>query len=120
MFECLVIRKWHYLGRIRKWALVGRSVSLKVGSEVSKAQVRPSVSLFLLPVDLDIELLATSPAPCLTACCHTSHHAMLPMMMIMDYTSETVSQSQLKLSFIRVAVFMLSFHSNRTLTRTVF
>ena len=33
-----------------------------------------SVSLFLLPVDLDVKLSATSLAPSLPAHCHASHH----------------------------------------------
>jgi hypothetical protein len=43
-----------------------------VGFGVSNAQARPSVSVFLLPVDPDVELSATSPAPCLPACQHVS------------------------------------------------
>ena len=41
--------------------LVGGSVSLGMGFEVSNAQARPSVSLslFLLPEDLDVELSAS-------------------------------------------------------------
>ena len=31
-------------------------------------------SLFLLPVNLDVELLASSPAPWMLVCHHTSHH----------------------------------------------
>lgn len=53
------------------------------------------------------------------ACCHTSYHAMLPVMMIMVYIPETVNQPQLK----RVAMFILFFfffHSKRILTRTIF
>lgn len=52
------------------WLFRG-SVSVGVGFEVSKAQARPSGSLFLLPADLDIELSATSPTPHLPA----YHHA---------------------------------------------
>jgi hypothetical protein len=46
-------------------------VSLGVDFRVSEAQARPSVSLslFLLPVDPDVELSATCPA-----CCHASCH----------------------------------------------
>lgn len=62
-------------------------------------QVTPSVeSLLLAATDQYGELSTPFPAPCLPGCCHASHHAMLPIVMIMDYTSETVSQSQLKLS----------------------
>ena len=41
--------------------LVGGSMSLGMGFEVLKA-------FFLLPVDPDVELSATSPASCLPAC----------------------------------------------------
>jgi len=51
--------------RIR-YALVRRSVSLGV----SKTQARSSVSLFLLPVNLDEELSAPFLAPCLPALHH--------------------------------------------------
>lgn len=40
--------------------------------EVSNSQARPSDSLFLLPVDLNIELSAIPPSPCLPECCHSS------------------------------------------------
>jgi hypothetical protein len=40
-------------------------VSWRVGFEISKAQARPCVSLFLLPVDLNVKLSATSLALCL-------------------------------------------------------
>ena len=45
-----------------------------VGFRVSKVQVYPSVSLFLLPMNSDVELSAISPAPCLPVCCHDSCH----------------------------------------------
>jgi hypothetical protein len=31
IFKCLVIREWHYLIDIRRYGLVGRSMSLLVG-----------------------------------------------------------------------------------------
>jgi hypothetical protein len=43
---------------------------------------------------------------------------MLPAMMIIDYTSETVNKSQLNVSFKRVAVVTVSLHSNRPLAKT--
>ena len=56
--------------------LVGGSMSLRVGFEVSKAQASPrvSLSLFQLPVDLDIELTAIFLTPCLPLCHHGPHH----------------------------------------------
>jgi hypothetical protein len=48
--------------------VVGGSVSLEVGFEVSKVQARPISSLFLLPVDLDVEFSAPGPAPYLPMC----------------------------------------------------
>ena len=49
-------------------------LSLGVGFEVSDVHARPNVSLILLLVEPEVELSATSPAPCLPAC----HHASLP------------------------------------------
>jgi hypothetical protein len=45
-----------------------------VGFEVSDAQARPSVSLFLLPANLDVEFLVPSLAPYLPVCHHAFHH----------------------------------------------
>ena len=45
-------------------------MSLGVGFEVSKALARPSVTLFPMSVDLDIQLSATSIVPCLLVCLH--------------------------------------------------
>ena len=49
-------------------------VSVGMVFEVSNAQARPLVTLFLLPADLDVELSDTSPAPSLLAYHHASHH----------------------------------------------
>ena len=46
--------------RSRRYGLIGRIVSLGVGFEVSSDQAR---LLFLLPMDRDIELSATSSVP---------------------------------------------------------
>jgi hypothetical protein len=48
--------------------LVGGSVSQAVSFEVSEAENRPNVSLFLLPANPDVEPSATSPEPDLPAC----------------------------------------------------
>ena len=63
----LVVNAWSpESGTIRRCGLVGGSVPL--GFEVSEAQARFSVSLFLVPADRDVEeLLAPSPGPCLPA-----------------------------------------------------
>ena len=61
-----------------RYDLVGGSVSQRGGFEVSEAQARPSVTLFLLPANPDVELSATFPA------LYLPHDAMLPTMMIMD------------------------------------
>jgi hypothetical protein len=63
IFECLVIKEWHYLRRIRRCGLVGGSLSLGADIEVSKAQAYPSIFLLLLPTKLNVELSAPSPAP---------------------------------------------------------
>jgi hypothetical protein len=80
-----------------------------MGFEISSyAQAMPRVenSLLLLLVDPDVELSAP-PVPCLSGCCHTSCHN----------DNEIVSQLQL-FGFIRVALVMMSLHSNETLTKT--
>ena len=67
-------------GRIRKiriCGLVGGSISLEVGFEVSKAHARPRVSLSLLMYQ-DVELSATASAPRSPALCYAL------AMMIMD------------------------------------
>ena len=58
---------------IRRCTLIGGSV-MGVGFEVSDAQARPSVSLFLLPANLDVEFLVPSLAPYLPVCHHAFHH----------------------------------------------
>lgn len=67
-------------GRIflSRYGPFGRSVSLGVGLEVSKAQTRSNITFFLLPVDLDVELSANSLAPCLPVC------HLFPTVIIMD------------------------------------
>ena len=58
--------------------------------------------------DEDVELSAPL-IPCLPGCCH------VPALMIMDRTSEPVSQLQLNEVLIRVALVILSVHSSKTL-----
>jgi hypothetical protein len=45
---------------------------------------------------------------------------MVPALVIMDCTSEPVSQPQLDVVLIRVALVMVSVHSSKTLTGTVY
>jgi hypothetical protein len=50
-------------------------VLLGLDFEVSNAQARPhSVTLFLLPDNPDVELLALSKTSCVLVCHHASHH----------------------------------------------
>lgn len=56
-----VTRRWHLVGI--GMLLLG-SVSLEVAFDISRAQAHACLSLFLMPVDLDIEL-STSLATCL-------------------------------------------------------
>jgi hypothetical protein len=69
VFECLVTGS----GTIRRCGLFGGSVSLGSGLR-SSSPGSVAHSQFLLPVTPDVELSATSPAPCLPACCHVSCH----------------------------------------------
>jgi hypothetical protein len=64
--------------RIRKCGLIGEVCPWEMGFEVSKANSKPGVSLYLSPADLDVELSAPSPATCLAACCYA------PALMAMD------------------------------------
>ena len=64
------------------------------------------------PSDEDIELSA-SRALCLPRCCYA------PTLMIMDRTSDPISQPQLNVVLIRVAMVMVSVHNNKTLTKTI-
>jgi hypothetical protein len=75
LFECLVIRKGHYLRRNRRCSLVGGNMSL-IGSAALRFQKpKPGpVSLFLLPVNWDVELSTASPAICLPAYHHAPLH----------------------------------------------
>ena len=77
MFECLPIGS----GTVRRCVFVGEAITLleevcHCGAifEVSYAQTISSVEHSSLPVDQDVELLAPSPAPCLPASYHASHH----------------------------------------------
>ena len=51
-----------------------------------------------VPLDQDVECSVPSPAPCLPGCCHA------PAMMIIDWSSEPVSQPQLHIVLISVAL----------------
>ena len=62
-------------------------------------------------MDEDVEL-SPLPAPFLNGYCHA------PTLMIMDLTSEPVSQPQLNVVFIRLALVMVSVHSIKTLIKT--
>ena len=55
--------------RMRGVGLVGGNMSLGLGVEVSKANCKPGISIYLHPADLDVGLSAPSPAQCLSACC---------------------------------------------------
>jgi hypothetical protein len=68
LFAYLIIRDWHELRRIRRCDLVGGSGFLRVSFEILKARVRQAQCLSLPAVwNLNTELSATSPVPCLAA-----------------------------------------------------
>jgi hypothetical protein len=66
----LVIREENYLKRVRRCGLVGENISLEVGFGFQKLKPGLVASFFLQPVDPDVELSATTSAPCLPVCCH--------------------------------------------------
>jgi hypothetical protein len=70
IFGCLVTRERHYLRKMRRcvalWEKVWpywRKCVTGGNTEVSKAQAKPSVILFLLSRDLDVQLLTTFSIP---------------------------------------------------------
>ena len=62
----------------------------------------------VLSLDPDVELLATSPAPCLSCVA----------MLIIYQTSETVSTPHYLLSLVKAVMVMVSLHNNRTVNKT--
>jgi hypothetical protein len=60
---------------------------------------------------IDVEL-SPPPVPCLPRC------YLVPALIIMDWTSEPVSQSQLNVVLSRAVLVLVSVHSSKTLTRT--
>ena len=63
-----------------------------------------------LPLEQDGELSAP-PGPCLPERCHA------PALMTMNQTSEPVSQPQLNVVLLRVALVIVPVHSGKTLTK---
>lgn len=81
--------------------------------DVSKARVGPSVSFFLLSVDLDVELSSTFSAPCLPVGHHASHHFHNGLNLW------NCKQALIKcLSLRESVVIIVSLQSNRTPTKT--
>ena len=54
--------------------LVGESVSMEAGFDVSDSTMASDTILLLLPVDQHVELPVASLAPCLPVCHHASCH----------------------------------------------
>lgn len=75
IFKFQVTREWCYLTGIRRSGHSGGCLPLGMSFEGSEAHTKPRVTLFLLHEDLDVELSAASPVPCLLACHHPSSHA---------------------------------------------
>ena len=57
-----------------RYDLTGGNVFIGVGFVVSNAQPWPSVSLVLLPADLNVELVSTSSVTCLPIRCSVFQH----------------------------------------------
>jgi hypothetical protein len=64
------------------------------------------------PVCLQNKMFSASPTPCVLEHCHAS------ALMIVDWTSEPVSQPQLNVVLIRVALVLVYVHRSKTLTET--
>jgi hypothetical protein len=104
-------------GTMRGHGLIGVGVSLLeevcyVWVDYKTLPLTTWESVFsCLPLDKDVELSAPA-APHLPGYYHT------PILMIMDWTSESVSQPQLNLVLIRVALVMVPVHSSKTQMKT--
>ena len=83
---------------IRRCGRVGVGVTLLEGMGLSP---------FLLPADPDVDLSAPSPTPCLSVCPHASYHDHNGLNMLKLWASPN------EMSFIRIALVMMSLHSNR-------
>jgi len=61
---------------VRTYGFVGGSVPVRMGFDVFKSPnwASISLSLFLLPVELDVKPSAIFPAPCLPACPSAPSH----------------------------------------------
>jgi hypothetical protein len=95
---------------IRRCGLVGGSVTLWGWAmrDLPPSRLEASFFFFFFPFCLQNKIL-NSQLPL--------HHdwldaSMLSTLMIMDWTSEPISQPQLHIVFIRVALVMVSFHSS--------
>jgi hypothetical protein len=93
------------------WPCWNRCVTVNVDFKTLILAAWKSV-LCWQPLDEAVELSAPPP-PCLPG----SYHVLA--LMTMDWTSEPVSQSQLGVVLIRVALVIVSVHSSKTLTKTV-
>jgi hypothetical protein len=83
-----LVNYWKGLGGV---AFIGESVSLGVGSDISKAHARLSISP-CLPVDQDVALCYFF-GSCLPTCCHAPRHDDNGL------TSEPVMKPQLNVFF---------------------
>jgi hypothetical protein len=90
--------------------LTGGNVSLGVGFEVSEPHARPGSYFLSWPMGQKV-VLSYFPG--------TMWATMFPTMMLIEWTTETVNKPQIQtLSVARVALVMVSLHSNRILTKT--
>ena len=105
-------------GTVRRFGLVGAGVAwLEEVCHYGGGLWDPSPSCLRTvctwhPLDKDVELSA-APAPCLPGYCHA------PTLMAIDWTCETVSQSQLNAVLHRVALVMVSIDRSKTLIQLV-
>jgi hypothetical protein len=126
-FEYVWPREWHYWEAWLCWNrrdLLGGLVSLWGWTLRLLPQVLPSIEETLPLTACPRQF----PPGCLWIKMWNSwhfqhqvrlHDATLPVMVIMDWTSKTVNQPQLNVFFIRVALVMVSLHSNKTQTKTM-
>jgi hypothetical protein len=102
-FEYASPREWHYL---EVWPCWRKGVTVCVCGLWELPPCCLGMLVFSCLLWEQDVVLSTPAVPCLLGCCHS------PALKIMDWTSEPVSQPQLNVVFIKVSMFMVSFHSN--------
>jgi hypothetical protein len=101
------------LGRIRRNALVGGGVSLRVDLRFPKTRLRPVFLFLCLQLADEMETLS-----CCLGAMAACHAVMLPAMLVIHCPSETVDKLPIKSFHMEGALAMVFLHSTRKETKS--